>query len=51
MSENPEAYEFLRTLASRYILDSRTKVSTINMVPGGHGLVEMTLTLNVADTV
>ena len=50
-AEIPQSSEFLRTLARRYILDPRTNVSTIRMEPSGYGLVEVTITLKVADTV
>jgi hypothetical protein len=46
----PQSYEFLRTMARHYILDPRASISAIRMEPSG-GLVEMTITLKVADTI
>ncbi len=43
--------EFLRSLARRYILDPMTSVGTIRIEPSGYGVVEMTITLKVTDTV
>ncbi|KAH9021727.1 hypothetical protein EDB85DRAFT_411224 [Lactarius pseudohatsudake] len=49
-TENFRSSEFLRSLARRYILDPRTNVGTIHMEPSGNGLVEMVITIKVADT-
>ncbi len=49
-TENPRSSEFLRSLARHYILDPRTSVGTIRMEPNRYGLLEMTITLKVADT-
>ncbi|KAH8994101.1 hypothetical protein EDB86DRAFT_2926698 [Lactarius hatsudake] len=50
-TENFRSSEFLRSLARHYILDPRTNVGTIHMEPSGNGLVEMIITVKVADTV
>ncbi|KAH9015739.1 hypothetical protein EDB83DRAFT_2321259 [Lactarius deliciosus] len=50
-TENFRSSEFLRSLARQYILDPRTNVGTIHMEPSGNGLVEMIITIKVADTV
>ncbi|KAH8989571.1 hypothetical protein EDB92DRAFT_850312 [Lactarius akahatsu] len=50
-TENSRSSEFLRSLARHYILDPRTNVGAIHMEPSGNGLVEMIITINVADTV
>ncbi|KAH9043545.1 hypothetical protein EDB83DRAFT_2318029 [Lactarius deliciosus] len=50
-TENFRSSEFLGSLARHYILDPRTNVGTIHMEPSGNGLVEMTITIKVADTV
>ncbi|KAH9018177.1 hypothetical protein EDB84DRAFT_660975 [Lactarius hengduanensis] len=50
-TENFRSSEFLRSLARHYILDPRTNVGTIHMEPSGNGLVEMIITIKVADTV
>ncbi|KAH9059890.1 hypothetical protein EDB87DRAFT_1731448 [Lactarius vividus] len=49
--ENFRSSEFLRSLARQYILDPRTNIGTIHMEPSGNGLVEMIITIKVADTV
>ncbi|KAH9165933.1 hypothetical protein EDB89DRAFT_263504 [Lactarius sanguifluus] len=50
-TENFRSSEFLRSLARQYILDPRTNVGTIHMEPRGNGVVEMIITIKVADTV
>ncbi len=49
--EIPRSSEFLKSLARHYILDPRTNVGAIHMEASGGGLVEMTITIKVADTV
>jgi len=50
-TEDSRSSEFLKSLARSYILDPRTSVGAICMEQGERGLVEMTITIKVAENV